>query len=44
MRQIALLRFYYKSDPEKWSDEKFYRMVAELDYCLLKTGVLTENE
>ena len=40
LRQNALLRFYYRQDPSKWSDAKWCLRVAELDYVLLKVGIL----
>lgn len=40
LRQNALLRFYYREDPYKWTDKKWCIMVAELDYVLIKVGIL----
>ena len=43
-KNIALLRFYYKEDPEKWSDSKYAKRLSELDYVLKKTGVLDASK
>ncbi len=32
----ALLRFYFKVDPEELSDEKYYRLVAQLEWIVSK--------
>ena len=33
-QDTALLHFYFKEDPEGWSDEKFARKKAQLHYAL----------
>ena len=33
-RDTALLHFYFKEDPDSWSDEKFAKMQVRLNYVL----------
>ena len=40
LRQNAPLRLYYKQDSSKRQDTKWCLRVAELDYVLLKVGIL----
>jgi hypothetical protein len=40
----ALLRFYYGGNPEKWTDEKYYKRVCEMEFVLEYTGVLTKKK
>ena len=32
VKNNALLRFYYKQNPEEWDDDKWCQMVSEMEY------------
>jgi hypothetical protein len=42
-KNIALLRFHYGGSPEKWSTEKYCKMVMELEYVMERMGLYTNN-
>ena len=37
-RNNALIRFFYRENPNKLSDTEWCRRVAEMDYCLEYNG------
>lgn len=39
----ALIRFYFKCDPDKLTDTDWCKRVSEIEYVLKKTGVLIEK-
>jgi len=39
-----LLRFYYHIDPTKICETKRDRLVIEMEYVLLKVGILVKDE
>lgn len=39
----ALLRFHYGGVPEKWSDDKYCKMVMEMEYCFEYMGILNKT-
>jgi hypothetical protein len=40
----ALIRFYFKVDPERLSDNKWCQLVEELDFVLKYTGQLVPKD
>ena len=39
-RKSALIRFYFKRNPDKMSDSTFAKSWAEIDYVLKYTGII----
>jgi len=37
-RNNALIRFFYRENPDKLSDSQWAKRVAEMDYCLKYQG------
>lgn len=35
----ALLRFYYRGNPEKWSNDKYAKMVKEMEFVFEYMGL-----
>jgi hypothetical protein len=40
----ALIRFYFKENPELMNDTLWCKRVCELEYVLKKTGILTDAD